>query len=110
MTKITMIGAGNLATHLCRALIKSGHEIIQIYSRTIESASTLAKEINVPYTTDTKAIESSDLAIIAVNDDSIQDIEKHVTFLKSKLGTKSLSTLNGKILESFTLYKPSIKI
>ena len=43
--KITMIGAGNLATHLCRALINSGHEIIQIYSRTIESASTLAKEI-----------------------------------------------------------------
>ena len=45
MTKITMIGAGNLATHLCRALINSGHEIIQIYSRTIESASILAKEI-----------------------------------------------------------------
>ena len=102
MTKITMIGAGNLATHLCRALINSGHEIIQIYSRTIESASTLAKEINVPYTTDTKAIKSSDLAIIAVNDDSIQVIEKHIGFPKVHTsGTKPLSTLNGKNIGVF---------
>ena len=102
MTKITMIGAGNLATHLCRALINSGHEIIQIYSRTIESASTLAKEINAPYTTDTEAIISSDLAIIAVNDDSIQDIEKHITFPKVHTsGTKPLSTLNGKNIGVF---------
>jgi predicted short-subunit dehydrogenase-like oxidoreductase (DUF2520 family) len=97
MTKITMIGAGNLATHLCRALINSGHEIIQIYSRTVESASTLAKEINAPYTTDTKAIKSSDLAIIAVNDDSIQDIEKHISFPKVHTsGTKPLNVLSGK--------------
>ena len=106
-----MIGAGNLATHLCRALINSGHEMIQIYSRTLESASTLAKEINAPYTTDTEAIISSDLAIIAVNDDSIQDIEKHITFPKVHTsGTKPLSNLNGKILESYILYKPSTKI
>ena len=91
-----MIGAGNLATHLCHALINAGHEIIQIYSRTLESASTLANEINVPYTTDSKAIISSDLAIIAVNDDSIQDIEKHITFPKAHTsGTKPLSNLNG---------------
>ena len=30
MTKITMIGAGNLATHLSRALQHAGHEIIQV--------------------------------------------------------------------------------
>ena len=97
-----MIGAGNLATHLCRALIKSGHEIIQIHSRTEESASTLAKEINTPYTTNTKAIKSSDLAIIAVNDDSIKDIEKHIGFAKVHTsGTKPLSSLNGKNIGVF---------
>ncbi len=102
MTKITMIGAGNLATHLCRALIDAGHEIIQIYSRTVESASSLANEINVPYTTDSKAIISSDLAIIAVNDDSIQDIEKYIGFPKVHTsGTKSLSNLNGKNIGVF---------
>ena len=44
---------GKLA-HLCRTLINSGHEIIQMSVRTIESASTLAKEINVPYMTTLK--------------------------------------------------------
>ena len=102
MIKITIIGAGNLATHLCRALIKSGHEIIQIHSKTEESASTLAKEINVPYTTDTKSIKNSDLAIIAVNDDSIQDVEKHIDFPKVHTsGTKPISTLNGKNIGVF---------
>ena len=97
-----MIGAGNLATHLCRAFINAGHEIIQIYSRTLESASTLANEINVPYTTDSKAIISSDLAIIAVNDDSIQDIEKHIAFPKVHTsGTKPLSILNGENIGVF---------
>tara|TARA_B100001109_G_scaffold202111_1_gene168939 strand:- start:35 stop:781 length:747 start_codon:yes stop_codon:yes gene_type:complete len=102
MTKITMIGAGNLATHLCRALINAGHEIIQIYSRTVESASTLAEEINAPYTNEAEAIICSDLAIIAVNDDSIQNIEKHISFPKVHTsGTKPLSTLNGKNIGVF---------
>ncbi len=97
-----MIGAGNLATHLCRALINSGHEIIQIYSRSVKSASTLAKKINVPYTNDTKTIKSSDLAIIAVNDDSIKDIEKHICFPKVHTsGTKPLSCLKGKNIGVF---------
>ena len=97
-----MIGAGNLATHLCRALINAGHEIIQIYSRTVESASTLAEEINAPYTNEAEAIICSDLAIIAVNDDSIQNIEKHISFPKVHTsGTKPLSTLNGKNIGVF---------
>lgn len=91
-----MIGAGNLATHLCRALQKSGHEIVQIYSRTQQSALLLANEVNVPYTTDLNTIEDSDLAIIAINDDGIQDIEKYIKFPKVHTsGTKPMSILRG---------------
>ena len=96
MTKITMIGAGNLATHLCRALIRSGNEITQVFSRTKQSASELADKINVPYTTDLKSILPSDLAIIAINDDSIQEVEKYISFPKvHSSGTKSINILNG---------------
>lgn len=96
MTKITMIGAGNLATHISRALSSSEFEIVQIYSRTKHSASRLAEEINVPYTTDVRNIKSSDLAIIAINDDSISEIEKHVTFPKVHTsGTQPMSVLKG---------------
>ena len=40
--KIIMIGAGNLATCLGKALLDAGHDILQVYSRTQESASALA--------------------------------------------------------------------
>lgn len=33
--KIVLVGAGNLATCLGRALITAQHEILQVYSRTI---------------------------------------------------------------------------
>ncbi|MAD50644.1 MAG: DUF2520 domain-containing protein [Flavobacteriales bacterium] len=102
MTKITMIGAGNLATHLCRTLKDSGHEIIQVYSRTEKSAYELSNRINVPYTTDLESIISSDLAIIAVNDDCIHNIEKHIDFPKVHTsGTKPMSILNGEEIGVF---------
>lgn len=91
-----MIGAGNLATHLCHTLIDSGHEIIQIYSRTEKSAYELSKSINAPYITDLNKIIPSDLALIAVNDDSIINIEKHIDFPKAHTsGTKPMTLLTG---------------
>ena len=36
--KIVLIGAGNLATHLGKALKEAGHDICQVYSRTLASA------------------------------------------------------------------------
>ena len=43
--KIVLIGAGNVATHLGIALQKAGCLILQVYSRTEESASALADTI-----------------------------------------------------------------
>ena len=40
--KIVLIGAGNLATNLGKALLSAGHDIVQVFSRTLESASLLA--------------------------------------------------------------------
>jgi 3-hydroxyisobutyrate dehydrogenase-like beta-hydroxyacid dehydrogenase len=50
--KIIFIGAGNLATQLAKALLKAGHDIVQVYSRTMESASTLATLAGGAPTTD----------------------------------------------------------
>ena len=48
--KIVLIGAGNVATHLGIALQKAGCLILQVYSRTEESASALAARLSVDYT------------------------------------------------------------
>ena len=51
-TPIVFIGAGNLATNLAKALYHKGFRIVQVYSRTMESARTLAEKVEAEYTTD----------------------------------------------------------
>ena len=47
-TPVVFLGAGNLATNLAKALYRKGFRIMQVYSRTEESARTLANEVEVP--------------------------------------------------------------
>lgn len=73
--KITLIGAGNLATCLGKSLKKNGFDILQIYSHTEESAKTLAEKLNTKYTYNTKDIDlSADLIIISIKDDAIGEM------------------------------------
>jgi cysteine synthase len=43
-TPVVFIGAGNLATNLAKALYYKGFRIVQVYSRTEESARALAEK------------------------------------------------------------------
>lgn len=68
-----MIGSGNVATHLAKAL--SRHiEILQVYSRDISHASALAAAISpsCEAVDDVNAIDrTADLYVMSVSDDSI---------------------------------------
>lgn len=69
MMKIVLIGAGNVATHLGIALQKAGCLILQVYSRTEESASALADRLLVDYTIVPDEIRrDADLYIVALKD------------------------------------------
>ena len=69
MMKIVLIGAGNVATHLGIALQKAGCLILQVYSRTEESASALATRLSVDYTIVPDEIRrDADLYIVALKD------------------------------------------
>lgn len=73
--RICMIGAGNLATQLGMVLKEKGHQIVQVWSRTTESASELALKLDCQYTTALKAIKSeTDIYIIAVSDNALETI------------------------------------
>ncbi|WP_029906185.1 Rossmann-like and DUF2520 domain-containing protein [Prevotella sp. 10(H)] len=73
--KIVFIGAGNVATHLAKELYKKSFDIIQVYSRTLESASYLAKEVNAVAINDISAIiDDADLYIFSVKDSVLEDI------------------------------------
>ena len=68
-SKIVLIGAGNVATHLGKAFLKKGINIVQIYSRTESSAIELAEILSVPYATSLGNIVcDADLYIVALKD------------------------------------------
>ena len=70
--KIVIVGAGNVATHFADILNKKGLDIIQIYSRTIESAQSLASKIGCNYTCKTSDISpDGDLYIVSLKDDAL---------------------------------------
>lgn len=73
--KITLIGAGNLATHLGKALFGAGHQIMQVYSRTMASAGILADCLSCEPITDlTRLSADADIYIIAVKDSVLAQV------------------------------------
>ncbi len=70
-----MIGAGNLATQLSFALKEKGFSIVQVYSRTKESATALAEKTDTAFTTSIKDIHrNADIYIFAVKDSAINEL------------------------------------
>lgn len=73
--KVVIIGAGNLATHLSLALMNVGIPILQVFSRTADSASLLASKLNVPYTIRPDGInQDADIYIYAVSDAALSSL------------------------------------
>jgi predicted short-subunit dehydrogenase-like oxidoreductase (DUF2520 family) len=73
--RISIIGSGNVATHLSAAFKNAGHRIVQVYSRTTYNAALLAYHVGAEAIDDLNAVSpDTDLFIIAVKDDAIAEI------------------------------------
>ncbi len=71
---IVLIGAGNVATQLGLAL-KKYHNIVQVFSRQLANASSLANKLYATCTDDIKSITSdADIYLISVSDDAIKPL------------------------------------
>lgn len=76
--RISIIGAGRVAYHLTRAL-SAQHEIVQIYSRTLDKAQQLADQFKAQAIAQPENLNQNiDLMIIAVSDQSIANVIKQV--------------------------------
>lgn len=72
---ITFIGAGNVATHLAKAMFKANISINQVYSRSFKNANALAKKVNgQPIENLSQLNNRTDLFIVAVPDDAIKQV------------------------------------
>jgi len=98
LKKLCFIGAGNLATHLAKALHGSGFTILQVYSRTESSAKMLATQINAGYTAVSSEItDKADIYFVALKDSAITGVLSGIDFQNKLLvhtsGSVPLSAL-----------------
>lgn len=90
---VVIIGAGNVGTHLAKALKAAGVTVVQIMSRTMKSAVELASEIGCSFATDYADINrNADLYILCVTDSSIGLILRQL-----KLGEKLIVHTSGSV-------------
>jgi predicted short-subunit dehydrogenase-like oxidoreductase (DUF2520 family) len=93
--RITLIGSGNVATHLGAALKNAGHRIVQVYSRNAHNAALLAYHIGAEAIDDLNSIDpNTDIFIISVSDDVIagiaQELSKHNKLIVHTSGATDL--------------------
>lgn len=73
--KIVFVGAGNLATNLAKALYRAGNDIMQVYSRTMESATMLASKVaSSAVCSVDDIVNEADLYILSVKDCVLADV------------------------------------
>ena len=75
--RIVLIGAGNLATNLGKALHRAHHEVVQVYSRTQEAAETLAAKVGAKATCSVEEVTTdADVYIFSVSDNALPQLAK----------------------------------
>lgn len=82
--RISLIGSGNVATHLANALFVLEYKIVQVYSQTLQNAQVLASQVRATAIDQLTALQAADLYIIAVTDAAIAPICNELAPLELK--------------------------
>lgn len=98
--KIVILGAGNVATHLTKALIKEGYDVCQIYSRTIESARELGIKTGIHFTNNlVELYKQADIYIFALSDTAIEKLASMIEFEHNPLLLHTAGSISIDILK-----------
>lgn len=109
--RIVFIGAGSLASSLAPALQRAGHQVIQVYSRTMDSAHTVAAVVGAEPITDFSVITpDAELYIVALKDSVLEASVSEIcqgrynkTFIHTA-GSVELEAFKGKTAHYGVLY------
>jgi predicted short-subunit dehydrogenase-like oxidoreductase (DUF2520 family) len=98
MTKVSIIGSGNVGQHLIQAFqLNSQIELIQVFARNKETVTHLLDANKI--TSDYNQLLAADLYIIAVSDDAIAEVSSQLPFenrfVVHTSGTVALVALNN---------------
>jgi predicted short-subunit dehydrogenase-like oxidoreductase (DUF2520 family) len=99
MRSVVIIGAGNVAFHLTRALIQNTINVRQIFNRTLSKAQELGEANNIMYTNKISELEKADLYIIAASDSAVEELSHYIpyddTLVVHTSGSLSTQVLKG---------------
>ena len=99
---ISVLGAGNLATHLADVLIKKGYLVSQVYSRTKSSAKELGQKLGVEYTYSINELNLNvDAVFVALKDSAVNDLLSKIGF-QNKLLIHCSGSLPLDVLKDFS--------
>ena len=102
--RITLIGSGNIATHLGAAFKNAGHRIVQVYSREAQNAALLAYHLGAEAIDELGNINpATDIFIIAVMDDIIPAVAQYL----SKFDKLIAHTSGATDLQALLNYTPN---
>lgn len=107
---VVLIGAGNVAFHIGKALHQKGHSITQVYSKTKANADSLAKMLGADAIDSLEEIsKDQDFYLIAIKDDYIHEVgdavQLHDKMVAHTSGSIPLDALS-KISENTGVFYP----
>lgn len=98
---IVLIGAGNMATVLGKALQQAGLDISQVFNRTLSSAKELAMVLSCHYTDQLDQLyQEADLYLLCVSDQAIESLLPQLRFLEDKLIAHTSGATPGSVFET----------
>jgi predicted short-subunit dehydrogenase-like oxidoreductase (DUF2520 family) len=98
MSKVVIIGSGNVATVLGIRIAMAGHEIVQVFSRKRENAALLAGQLHCPYSTYwTQISQEAELYLVALSDGALLSIGESLS-LPGKLVMHTAGAVSKDVL------------
>src|ERR1700752_2410941 len=96
--RISIIGSGNVATHLAAAFKNAGHRIVQVYSPNMHNAALLVYHVGAGAVDNLNDVSGeTEVFVISVKDDAIgttaENLAKHNRLIVHTSGATDLKTL-----------------
>jgi predicted short-subunit dehydrogenase-like oxidoreductase (DUF2520 family) len=97
--KIVLIGSGNVASVLGRLMQQSGHEVVQVISRTKENAQALAAALKCTAETFSGNYDTTaDLYVVAISDSALHNLHQYIK-LPNKLVVHTAGSVAKEVLK-----------
>ena len=72
--KVSFIGAGNVATHLSKALMEAGYDVVGVHTRSRASSEDFAKRCHCTIATNMADLPVSDFYVFSIKDDALAQV------------------------------------